>query len=168
MYEKTINNTTYNLKETISLPEYKAIIDVVVQKCFDEDNNYEPSLKEYWLRYCVIKMYTDYFSKIGEKDKSLEDVFQMLYSEDCEKLYTGLFWHNSQVGDLSEAVNKKIDYKLNCIYKASSYSMTDTVLANLLDSLNELLTNGKLDKIISLFTNDNTLDKITVSTKDGE
>lgn len=144
---KKIGN--YNVNDTISYAEFRAVIDLVVEKSFDDKGNYDPTLKNFWLRYCVISYYSDY--PLGEKaEGGFDELFKEIYGADCTAIFSYLNSNNEQLTDITLAILGKVEDILNYRYKASTYSKTDEALSKLIDAITE-----KVDEIDDIMTVDN-------------
>lgn len=167
----------YTIKNTISFTEFKAIIDFVVEKCFDEFENYDPTYRKFWIRYCLINYYSD-FPLYTSDEHNINEIFEQVYGEECDKIITNIVIKNdNQYNDLCEAIMARIEYKLNCLYKTSSYSLTDIAVSSFFDSLKEELSElrGFINKdtiqnLISKVSEEMNYreNKISVSSKDSD
>ena len=152
---KKIGN--YNVNDTISYVEFKTIIDLVVEKSFDDEGNYDPTLKNFWLRYCVISYYSDY--PLNEKaENGFDELFKEVYGADCTAIFSYLSSNNEQFNDITLAILSKVDDTLNYKYKASTYSKTDEAISKLLDAITE-----KVDELDDIMTVDNVNKLVTLS-----
>lgn len=170
----------FTIKTTISFTEFKAIVDFVVDKCFDENGNYDPTYKNFWFNYCVLNYYTDY-PLFTIPDHSIDEIFEQVYSNECIDLVKQIN-HDScaSYNDMNTAIAERIEHRLNCKYKTSAYSLTDISVSSFIDKLSESLDNignvidiEKIGTWLNNFVNnldkeDTAKNNITVSSKDGD
>lgn len=131
------------VKKTISMAEFGAIVNVVVSKCF-ENGYYDPVYRDFWLKYAVIVVLSDY----PFEDKDIEEVWdEFQTNEDVIKTWEAIsIVYEKVLDDIHTAVSRSIDYK----NRINNYSMTDMALTNLIDAIS-----AKIDSVGDLFTEEN-------------
>lgn len=143
-----------NIKDKISMAEFGAIVNTVVEKCF-ESGGYDPTYEEFWRAYSIISVYCDY----PFDGKTIEDVWDELQDKNSEVAQT---WEKirtereNTVGKIETAIAKSIAHKNHI----GAYSMTDMALTNLIDAISE-----KIDGIEDVFTADNVQALVDMSGK---
>lgn len=144
-----MTDTKINIKATISIAEFKAIVDFVVDKCFDEVGDYDPTYRDFWENYCVLIYYTDY-PLYSASEHDINEIFEQIYSDECTKVLREVVNKtHSQYLSMNTAIDARIQHRLNCQYKAAAYSMTDMAISSLVDKLS-----GILDDFSSNFDED--------------
>lgn len=161
-----MTDNNYTIKNTLSFAEFKASIDLVVEKCFDEFGNYDPTYKEFWTRYCLINYCTD-FPLYTSEEHNISEIFEQVYGEECDKIITNIIVKNhNQYNDFCTAITDRINHKLNIFYKTPPYSLTDTAVSSFFDILSECFSNIK--EYINTDTVQDFISKIAGEIKDGE
>lgn len=133
-----------NIKDKISMAEFGAIVNTVVEKCF-ETGSYDPTYEHFWLTYSIVSVFCDF----PFENKDIEEIWDELQdrnsevSQAWEKIKTE---HEQAVTEIEYAVAKSIAHKNH----VGAYSMTDMALTNLIDAVS-----NKVDNMSDIFTAEN-------------
>ena len=143
------------IKNTISMAEFGAIVNTVVSKCF-ESGSYDPTYREFWMKYAVMSIMCDY----PFEGKDIEEVWNYFQTDpDTIETWNKILRQTNNFGmfaDVRAAVDRSINYK-NSI---GAYSMTDMALTNLIDAIS-----AKIDNMEELFTAENMQSLVDMSGK---
>lgn len=143
-----------NIKDKISMAEFGAIVNTVVEKCF-ETGSYDPTYEHFWLTYSIVSVFCDF----PFENKDIEEIWDELQDRNSEVSQT---WeqirteHEQAVTEIEYAVTKSIAHKNH----VGAYSMTDMALTNLIDAVSE-----KIDGMEDVFTADNVQALVNMSGK---
>lgn len=143
------------IKNTISMAEFGAIVNTVVSKCY-ESGSYDPTYREFWTQYAIMSIMCDY----PFEGKDIEEVWND-FQTDPDTIET---WKKilrqatsfEMFAGIRTAVDRSINYK-NSI---GAYSMTDMALTNLIDAIS-----AKIDNMDELFTAENMQSLVDMSGK---
>lgn len=133
-----------NIKDKISMAEFGAIVNTVVEKCF-ETGSYDPTYEHFWLTYSIVSVFCDF----PFENKDIEEIWDELQDRNSEVSQT---WeqirteHEQAVTEIEYAVAKSIAHKNH----VGAYSMTDMALTNLIDAVS-----NKVDNMSDIFTAEN-------------
>lgn len=143
-----------NIKDKISMAEFGAIVNTVVEKCF-ESGGYDPTYEHFWLTYSIVSVFCDF----PFENKDIEEIWDELQDRNSEVSQT---WeqirteHEQAVTEIEYAVAKSIAHKNH----VGAYSMTDMALTNLIDAIS-----AKIDSMDELFTAENMQSLVDMSGK---
>lgn len=141
------------IKNTISMAEFGAIVNTVVSKCF-ESGSYDPTYREFWTKYAIMSIMCDY----PFEGKDIEEVWNYFQTdEDIYKTWEAIkIVYDETIVNIRSAISSSIEYK-NSI---GAYSMTDMALTNLIDAIS-----AKIDNMEELFTAENMQSLVDMSSK---
>lgn len=143
------------IKNTISMAEFGAIVNTVVSKCF-ESGSYDPTYREFWTKYAMMSVLCDY----PFEGKDIEEVWNYFQTDpDAIETWSKILRQTNtyvMFTDIRTAVDRSINYK-NSI---GAYSMTDMALTNLIDAIS-----AKIDNMDELFTAENMQSLVDMSGK---
>jgi hypothetical protein len=135
------------IKNTLTLAEYKAFVDTVVNAVFipneTGETEYHPEYKDLFTKYAIIEYFTDY--DFGAEEIDFEKFYELCFeNEDVQNTIYTVMIEKPQYTFIEKAINEAIEFKKNMLYKQSTYSLTDTVLAELVMKLNDIV--DKIDE----------------------
>ena len=151
-----------NIKSILSLSEVNAIVNSVVNACF-VDGEYRPENRISAEKLSKIIVCTDYFDNSDIEDYSLEFFYEKFFMDDefislVREIDTEL--NSIQNNEIKTAINEKIEYRKNILYKTSAYSETDMALSSLVAKLEEIvsklgenISEETIDKAVKFLTN---------------
>jgi hypothetical protein len=130
------------IKNTLTLAEYKAFVDTVVNAVFitteTGEMEYHPEYKDLFTKYAIIEYFTDYDFGIEEID--FEKFYELCFNdEDVQNTVYTVKIEKEQYTLLDKAISEAIEFKKNMMYKKSAYSLTDTILSTLLFKIDEIV-----------------------------
>lgn len=130
------------IKNTLTLAEYKAFVDTVVNAVFitteTGETEYHPEYKDLFTRYAIIEYFTDYDFEVEEID--FEKFYELCFNdEDVQNTVYTVKIEKEQYTLLDKAISEAIEFKKNMMYKKSAYSLTDTILSTLLFKIDEIV-----------------------------
>lgn len=132
-----------NIKDKISMAEFGAIVNAVVTKCFN-DGKYDPTYKEFWIKYSITSVLCDY----PFENKPIEEIWDNFQTdEDIKQTWEAIgIVYSEIIAEIRLAISQNIEHK----NRISSYSMTDIALSNLIEVIEE-----KIDNAGDIFNNEN-------------
>ena len=131
-------------KNTLTLVEYKEFIDTVVSAIFINDE-YHPEYRDLFTKYSIVKYFTDY--DFGTDEIDFEKFYDMCITDEIENIILTVMIEKPQYALIETAINEAIEFKKNMLYKQSAYSLTDTILAELIMKINDIV--DKIDESYS-------------------
>src|SRR5574344_2170247 len=100
------------IKNTLTLAEYKAFVDTVVNSVFitteTGETEYHPEYEELFNKYAIVKYYTDY---------DFEKFYDLCETEEVKNAIYTVMLDNVQFVHITKAIEKAIDFKKNMLYK---------------------------------------------------
>ena len=131
-----------NIKDNISPAERILFVDSVFSMCKIKDK-YEPAIYDYAFRINIITFFTD----IDLINKTQEELTNIAYSQDCNKILSEESTRKYVILSLDKACKEKIKIeqdKIMCIYQAMAYNdpirkiaeVVDEFLKNINDQIN--------------------------------
>lgn len=120
------------IKNVISFDEFNAIVNKVVDDCFEE-GKYSLAYYEISLRTALLCAFAPDFS-LGNFDDN-NTLFEIVMGDEANEILCTIR-QNVMYPYIEEAINKTIDYRIK-VLTSSSMSMADMALATLIDTFTE-------------------------------
>ena len=150
------------VRKNISYENFTRFIYDVVESCFDENGEYNPSAQELFIKYGIIKYYTNIGlpEDVGEKEANY--IFNVIYNSDIVSKALTIINQN-QISDLYASIDRLIDYRIKLkvnVLKAETESAAAEIkrISENLDDILGNITKEDLSKLVDTIIN-NSIDE---------
>ena len=142
------HGTEITVKKVISLKEMLALVNYVVDTCFDNKGEYHPEVRTFAFNVAILERYANFTIP-----KNAENAYDLVYRTDAVNCVLSNI-DDWQIEDIVTAIDQKIEYKLSINADAlySQISELYNTLAGVIANMEETFTGVDITNFEKLAT----------------